>query len=71
MLLIYNSHHDIVNFALPSVPEGQCWELLIDTNAPDARAARHDFGVAYAMTARSMVALELIARRADHEMPVT
>ena len=71
VLLIYNSHHDVVNFELPSVPEGQCWELLIDTNAPDARAARHEFGVVYAMTARSLVALGLIAGRSDHEMPVT
>lgn len=63
VLLVYNAHYDLVNFILPAVPEGRDWELLIDTNQPDARPAWFDFGHVYAVTARSMVAFGLAAAR--------
>ena len=44
LLLIYNAHHDVVNFTLPSVPEGRHWQGLIDTNRPDSQIAAFDFG---------------------------
>lgn len=59
LLLIYNAHHDVVNFTLPSVPEGRHWQGLIDTNRPDSQLAGFDFGDVYAVTGRSLLALGL------------
>ena len=59
LLLIYNAHHDVVNFTLPSVPEGRHWQGLIDTNRPDSQIAAFDFGDVYAVTGRSLLALGL------------
>ena len=59
LLLIYNAHHDVVNFTLPSVPEGRHWQGLIDTNRPDSQLATFDFGDVYAVTGRSLLALGL------------
>ena len=61
VLLVYNSHYDVVNFTLPSVPEGLTWEVLVDTNQPDAQPASHPFGTVYAVTGRSLVAFGLAA----------
>jgi glycogen operon protein len=35
LLVVLNAYHDIVEFTLPGVPEGDSWLCLIDTNAPD------------------------------------
>ena len=59
LLLIYNAHHDVVNFTLPSVPEGRHWQGLIDTNRPDSQLAGFNFGDVYAVTGRSLLALGL------------
>ena len=59
LLLIYNAHHDVVNFPLPSVPEGRHWQGLIDTNRPDSQLAGFDFGDFYAVTGCSLLALGL------------
>ena len=59
LLLIYNAHHDVVNFTLPSVPEGRHWQGLIDTNRPDSQLAGFDFGDVYAVTGRSLLVLGL------------
>ena len=61
LLLIYNAHHDVVNFTLPSVPEGRHWQALIDTNRPDSQLATFEFGDVYAVTGRSLLALGLAA----------
>src|SRR6202000_1943781 len=59
VLLIYNSYYDVVNFELPSVPNGLHWEMLVDTNQPDAQQAAFPFGTIYTVTGRSLVALGL------------
>ncbi len=61
LLLVYNSHYDVVNFTLPAVPEGRSWLGLIDTNQPDARLSAFSFGHAYAVTGRSFLAFGLSA----------
>jgi isoamylase len=61
VLMVYNSHHDVVNFTLPTVPEGLAWEGLVDTNQPDAQPASYPFGTVYAVTGRSLVAFGLAA----------
>ena len=55
MLLVLNSHHDVVEFALPEYDGGGEWQLLIDTNlgeaAPDYRGKAGD---KYGVTGRSV-----------------
>ena len=58
LLLIFNAHHDLVNFKLPEYPEVVGWKRIIDTNDPlaaeDMFAAQAEYGV----TARSALLLE-------------
>jgi isoamylase len=61
LLVVYNSHYDVVNFTLPAVPEGRSWLGLIDTNQPNAKLGAFSFGHAYAVTARSFLAFGLSA----------
>jgi glycogen operon protein len=60
MLIIFNSWQDVVKFTLPSAPDGQCWDLLADTNMPDLPdGSRFDLGHVYEVTARSLLLFEL------------
>jgi len=60
LLLIVNAHHDLVNFRLPSVPEGVHWVCLLDTNqAPASAAHTFEFDTDYAVTGRSLLLFEL------------
>jgi glycogen operon protein len=59
LLLVYNAHHDIVNFVLPEVADGQSWLGLVDTNQPDAAMTEFGFGHAYAVTGRSLLVFGL------------
>ncbi|UOP10560.1 glycogen debranching protein GlgX [Pseudomonas palleroniana] len=60
LLLVVNAHHDMVNFRLPPVPEGECWTCLLDTNQPAVRGQeRFDFDHEYAVTGRSLLLFEL------------
>jgi isoamylase len=64
LLLVYNAHFDVVNFTLPSVPDGTSWLGLIDTNQPEAQLGAFSFGENYLATGRSLLAFGLTAR--DH-----
>jgi isoamylase len=60
ILLILNSHHDVVSFKLPVVVGGARWELLIDTNLPDLDDVAHfDFEHTYEVTGRSLLLFAL------------
>ena len=59
LLLIYNAHHDMVEFTLPEVPQGRSWAVIIDTHAPDAALTMHPFGHRLRVASRSMLALGL------------
>ena len=56
MLMVLNSHYDLVEFTLPAYPDGNGWELLIDTNIANAKP---DYsgksGDVYGVTGRSLV----------------
>jgi isoamylase len=55
MLMVMNSHHDLVEFTLPECPGGRLWTLLIDTNiANDEPKFRGETGDVYGMTGRSL-----------------
>jgi isoamylase len=73
LLLVYNAHFDVVNFALPAVPDGTNWMGLIDTNQPEAELPAFSFGEDYAVTGRSLLVFGLAAgdsmtRRLRHGM---
>ena len=55
MLLVLNSHHDLVEVTLPECPGGRIWSLLIDTNIANEEAKfRGETGDTYGMTGRSL-----------------
>ena len=56
LLLILNSHDDVVNFALPPAVGGQEWMRLIDTNqAGHAGMPRFQFAQVYEVAGRSLL----------------
>jgi isoamylase len=60
LLLIFNSHFDVVNFNLPAVPEGEHWTCLVDTNRDDASGdGIFEFDTEYGITGRSLLLFEL------------
>ncbi|WP_025597609.1 glycogen debranching protein GlgX [Burkholderia sp. WSM2230] len=63
LLLVLNAHHDVVNFTLPEVPDGDRWTCLLDTNMP-VRAELPEFsaGDEYQVTARSLLLFALEAQ---------
>jgi len=65
LLLVFNSHSDIVDFTLPPDESGGTWTCLIDTNVP-VRPALDDFksGDKYIVTSRSLLLFALEARGA-------
>ena len=55
MLLVLNSHFDLVNFTLPECAGGNGWSLLVDTNIADREPQyRGTAGDVYGVTGRSL-----------------
>jgi len=64
LLLIFNAYHDVVEFTLPAIPEGDSWQCLIDTNVPTViKQTPHVFGAIYQVTGRSCLLFALERRR--------
>ncbi len=62
LLLVLNAHHDVVNFTLPDIPEGDQWTCLLDTNMPvRAELPQFSTGDAYQVTGRSLLLFALDA----------
>ena len=60
LLVIFNSHYDVVNFTLPESAGLATWTLRIDTNIPDHPGREiFDTGQAYAVTGRSVLVFAL------------
>jgi glycogen operon protein len=56
LLLVLNSHHDLVEFALPVPAGGSAWSLLLDTNRPDDdQGNSFPAGNRYSVTGRSVL----------------
>jgi glycogen operon protein len=68
LLIVANSHHDVVKFKLPEVPEGRQWVRLLDTNDPKLPRAEHAFGSEYLVTGRSLL-LFLLEREGAAAQP--
>jgi isoamylase len=61
MLLVFNAHHDFVQFLLPESPNGTAWSLLLDTNVPQGIIYSGKPGDIYGATARSLILFRLDA----------
>ncbi len=62
LLLVLNAHHDVVNFTLPEVADGERWTCLLDTNMPvRAELPQFSAGDDYQVTARSLLLFALEA----------
>jgi isoamylase len=60
MLLVLNSHYDVVEFTLPVYSGGSGWEAVLDTNVPDnENAERIPSGKQYSVTGRSLLLFAL------------
>ena len=60
MLIVFNAHHDVVEFTLPECPGGKHWSMLIDTNAPEIdQGVAHQAGEVYTVTGRSLLLFAL------------
>jgi isoamylase len=58
MLILFNSHHDLVNFALPEYPDGESWDRILDTHVGNEEVAyKGKTGDVYGVTGRSLVLL--------------
>jgi len=55
MLIVLNSHHDLVNFTLPEYPDGETWDLLLDTDMPERTTPyKGRNGAVFGITGRSL-----------------
>jgi isoamylase len=60
MLIILNGFEGLVDFTMPEAAAGSAWELLVDTNIPDAPGGEDfSFGHMYQVTGRSLLLLSL------------
>ncbi|HEV2673892.1 MAG TPA: glycogen debranching protein GlgX [Aliidongia sp.] len=60
LLVVFNSHYDLVNFTLPESAGHATWTLRIDTNAPDRSGEEiFDTGQSYGVTGRSVLVFAL------------
>jgi glycogen operon protein len=65
LLIILNSHHDVVEFTLPEVPIEGPWTRLIDTAEPRAAHEALAMGSVLPIKGRSLVVLSVPAVRSD------
>jgi glycogen operon protein len=69
LLLVVNSHHDMVGFTLPEIPGSEQWTCLIDTNTPVLdELPEFDSGDVYQVTGRSLLLFALHARGATQRI---
>ena len=60
LLIVFNAHHDIVEFTLPPSYEADGWVLLMDTSDPTLPAAPFEVGSVYPVAGRSLLLFERI-----------
>ena len=65
LLIVFNAHHEVVQFTLPECTGGREWSLVIDTNIPGKENGTFTTGDTYEVTARSVIVLRLEATGAD------
>ncbi len=61
LLIVFNAHHDLVKFTLPSCVECSGWNRLFDTNDAALPEEKFEIGAVYEVTGRSMLLFERIS----------
>jgi glycogen operon protein len=61
LLIIFNSHHEVVEFTLPQLPVDAQWTRILDTSAPEAAQEEFSMSAALPINGRSLVVLSLPA----------
>jgi len=64
LLMVFNAHHDLVQFTLPPCFEARGWTRLLDTNDPELPIAEFDIAAVYDVTGRSLLLFERAAEPA-------
>src|SRR3984885_12982741 len=67
LLIVFNAHHETVEFTLPPCYEAEGWKRLFDTTDPQSDASQLEIGAVYKVTARSMLLFERIPEKTDRE----
>jgi glycogen operon protein len=64
LLVLTNAYHDALDFVLPAIEWGECWEVLIDTRTASSIENRvpAEAGTKYTLLGRSMVVMRLCER---------
>jgi isoamylase len=57
IMMLFNAHHEPMPFTLPETAEGQQWERLFDTAAPEGEPLQCSGGQQYELQGRSMAVL--------------
>ena len=60
LLIVFNAHHDVVEFTLPPSYEADGWMLHMDTSDPTLPATRFAVGSVYTVASRSLLLFERI-----------
>jgi isoamylase len=67
LFIVFNTHHEGVNFTLPPTYEADGWNRLMDTNDPQQSAAHFDIGAVYEVAPRSMLLFARAPEKRDPE----
>ncbi|ANN66010.1 glycogen debranching protein GlgX [Bordetella bronchialis] len=63
LMLVFNAHHDMVEFKVPEIPGSDQWTCMIDTNAPvRTELPSFESGDVYQVTGRSLLLFALQAK---------
>ena len=67
LLIVFNAHHETVEFTMPPCYEADGWKRLFDTTDPQLDASQLDIGAVYEVTARSMLLFERVPEKTDRQ----
>ena len=65
LLMVFNAHHEAVEFTLPPCYEAEGWKRLFDTTDPKLEASQLEIGAVYEVTPRSMLLFERVPEKGD------
>ena len=67
LLIVFNAHHESVEFTLPPCYEAEGWKRLFDTTDPQLDATQFDIGAALEVAERSMLLFERVPEKTDRQ----
>jgi isoamylase len=71
LLILMNSHHEAVDFILPTLPAGSEWARVLDTTDPELPAAAQvlHMGATFPLAGRSLIVFAIPAQSASENAP--